>query len=823
MAVNVDDIDLIAARQTEAYKEAEVHILAIIKDHLTRGIDAPTWAQDRLNAIVSLRRAAQEVVRRLAKADPGFRAAVADGYRNGSGGAALDLTGKLGDAARKARKEVPRVEVIDSLSAALIRDVGERRLNVLRHVEDVYRQTIAGAVARSVAGGITRREASQAAWQSFVDSGVTSFTDVRGRTWRLTSYVEMAVRTVTMRAAIQGQLDSLAELGIDLVIVSNEAGECIRCRPWEGKVLRIGPGPVGKVEMKSVTTSAMIEVEVAGTLEEARLAGLYHPNCTHTVRAYQPGATRPPAGPTEDPDHDKAKQRQRAIERKIRGSKEQALAALTPEAKTKAEAKVRAYQAQMRQHIKDNPKLKRLPHREEIGAGNLPPGGKAPSPAGRLPGPPPPPKTPKAKATAKKTTTAKVVTKTAPPPRSKAATPPKATKAAKKTTAVQKTAPPPPRKPPATKPEDLSISQLRALAQKHGITIPGRLTKPEIIRRIRMWEAGRPPILPGTAELRAANVAARLAKEAAASAAKAAADKAWLAAFRSLPASPRNPTVLVGRGGEKWWELIKDDTGLAPIRIRNLTLDGGSFPYTIASGSAYRIQGVAYFVEDGYASKLTAEELVRQLWEVHQTLPPDGIHHQRGYAWLAGRNPADAHWEQQYNRPGFTSGATAGDGGTHVWNRGSGELDYVTPSGMAGTLRHEFGHNMSGGSHSHGMHDTGQLWGDAGQRDETTSAQVTIVSVGPAAAGHPFTLTRDSSKGYPRGVTDYGQSSVQEDFAESIRLYLAGELGVARLTPGGPETPFYFRDVWPARAAHLDKLLPKVAAEQRKALARLGR
>jgi hypothetical protein len=207
---------------------------------------------------------------------------------------------------------------------------------------------------------------------------------------------------------------------------------------------------------------------------------------------------------------------------------------------------------------------------------------------------------------------------------------------------------------------------------------------------------------------------------------------------------------------------------------------------------------------------------------VHLPQPPDGIHHQHGYAWLAGRNPADAYWEQQYNIPGFTSGATAGRGGTHVWNRSSRSVDYVTPSGMAGTLHHEFGHNVSGGA-AYDMHDNGPLWAAAGVTDEARASQVTIVSVGPGAAGHAFTLTPDPSKRYSRGVTDYGQSSPAEDFAESMRLYLAGELGTARLRPGGPETPFYFRDVWPARAAHLDKLLPKVAAEQRKALALLGR
>src|SRR5690606_27572451 len=134
---------------------------------------------------------------------------------------------------------VTRTAAMESLAAALMSDVGERHANVLRHVIDVYRATIAQASALSIAGGVTRRQASQDAYQRFVDQGVASFTDSRGRTWRLSSYVEMAVRTVTQRAAVQGQTDRLQSLGLDLVIVSNSPRECPRCRPWEGKVLSI--------------------------------------------------------------------------------------------------------------------------------------------------------------------------------------------------------------------------------------------------------------------------------------------------------------------------------------------------------------------------------------------------------------------------------------------------------------------------------------------------------------------------------------------------------------------------------------------------------
>ncbi|MEO3860883.1 phage minor capsid protein [Acrocarpospora sp. B8E8] len=86
---------------------------------------------------------------------------------------------------------------------------------------------------------------------------------------------------------------------------------------------------------------------------------------------YLPGVTKAPTK-TADPEGDRARQRQRAIERKIRQYKERELAALTPEAKAAAKVKVKQWQSIMRDHLKANPKLKRQSHREAIGAGSIP-------------------------------------------------------------------------------------------------------------------------------------------------------------------------------------------------------------------------------------------------------------------------------------------------------------------------------------------------------------------------------------------------------------------------------------------------------------------
>ncbi|MEU4777475.1 phage minor capsid protein [Micromonospora sp. NPDC023633] len=380
MALTGDQIEAITRNTVDLYRAAEQAILREVTRHLLAGIDAPDWAVTRLGALSTLRRTVERTLALVeAEGAEQIREALARAYRSGQAVATTGIPAALmprdPDAVRAAgvvAELVTRAGVVENLAAALVQDVGERHSNVLRHILDVYRAVIQEATAVSVAGGQTRRQASQHAYRRFIDQGVSSFTDSRGRVWRLSSYVEMAVRTVTQRAAVQGQTDRLQTLGLDLVIVSDSPRECERCRPWEGKVLAISGTRRGRVEMPSMVGDGTVTVDIAGTVDEARADGLMHPNCTHSLRAYLPGATRRPSRPTANPAGYEAKDRQRAIERQIRRWKEREAGALDDVGKATAAAKVRQWQGEMRAHLAANPELKRLPYREQVGAGNLP-------------------------------------------------------------------------------------------------------------------------------------------------------------------------------------------------------------------------------------------------------------------------------------------------------------------------------------------------------------------------------------------------------------------------------------------------------------------
>lgn len=391
MAVDPDLVDDLAASVADLYREAETALVRLITRHLDAGLDSPA-AERRLGGIRALRRSAQAIIAALeADTGPAVREALAESYRHGWTSALADFPERwfersgIGQTAREALRQIPGFGFVEALAQALTTDFGAVTRNILRDTIDAYRSVQAAAAARILTGAQTRRQAAQSAWQALVDRGITSFVDRAGRRWHLSSYVEMATRTNAQRAAVTGQVDRLDFLDVHLVYVSDSPQECVLCRPWEGKILRTDAGPLD-VETMHATRDIPVTVTAAATLDTARAAGLFHPNCRHSISAYLPGVTRVPQN-TEDPAGDEARQRQRELERRIRRQREREQAALTPEAKTAARKRVRAAQAALREHLAEHPNLKRLRYREQLGAGNIPPGGRGTDPAGGL-GPP---------------------------------------------------------------------------------------------------------------------------------------------------------------------------------------------------------------------------------------------------------------------------------------------------------------------------------------------------------------------------------------------------------------------------------------------------
>ncbi|MFF5972224.1 phage minor capsid protein [Streptomyces sp. NPDC012769] len=369
----------LAAAVAKLYADAEFALLEKLRDALMQGIDSPLWAEIKLRSIGDLRAAVEEVTTTLQQDATGaVGRALAEAYGRGRQAAVAEL-GAL-DIGRElqARAVLPGAPAVDRLAASYAQDTRPLYVRITRVVLDVYRSTVARASTSALLGGLTRRQATQRALDTFAQRGVTGFVDSAGRSWELAAYAEMAVRSVTARAAVEGHIDALTEIGVGLVIVSDAPLECPLCAPWEGEVLSLGPesGPRTVRAEKAVQPTGLraalrppetVAVHVAGSLTEARASGLFHPNCRHSLSAFFPGVTtRPPHHATPGTTYADT-QRQRAIERHIRAWKRRQAAATTDADRKRAGVFVRRWQAQARVHVAAHPDLRRKSAREQIG------------------------------------------------------------------------------------------------------------------------------------------------------------------------------------------------------------------------------------------------------------------------------------------------------------------------------------------------------------------------------------------------------------------------------------------------------------------------
>lgn len=342
------------------YTEAERVLLTRIARALAEGIDAPGWAERKLLEVQLIQTRARGLLAELeTAAGQSVAEALLTAWNRGSAVAAADLATALERALEDTVEPLPGSRAVAQLAAETTQAVTATHLRILRSTLDLYRSVVAQASGQVLLGTQTRREAAQSALDDFARRGVTGFVDNAGRGWDMASYVEMAVRSSTAKAAVAAHVDRLRAFGQDLVIVSNAPQECRLCRPWEGKVLSLTGTTVGRIDGAG-------GVRVAGTLARATAEGLFHPGCRHSTGIYIPGVTKP-LRDTTDVAGDQARQKLRYLERQVRASKRMEAAALDDTAAARARARTRAYQAKIRDHVAAT-SAKRQPQRERVGS-----------------------------------------------------------------------------------------------------------------------------------------------------------------------------------------------------------------------------------------------------------------------------------------------------------------------------------------------------------------------------------------------------------------------------------------------------------------------
>jgi len=217
---------------------------------------------------------------------------------------------------------------------------------------DVYQQVIANNAAQVMLGSPTA-VARKAALQEFLERGVTGFTDIAGRNWRIGTYTEMATRTAVVRAYTDAKVSAAGQVGIDLFTVLGGNSACQHCAPWFGKIIA-ATGSAGPRLVPHAFRDEMATVHVDGTIVDWRASGAGHPNCACLLVEYLPGFRIPTNAPGYDPAAHAARDRLRELEVRERDAKRKLEIATAAEDTTKARAQQRRIldlQKQTREHV----------------------------------------------------------------------------------------------------------------------------------------------------------------------------------------------------------------------------------------------------------------------------------------------------------------------------------------------------------------------------------------------------------------------------------------------------------------------------------------
>lgn len=347
------EMDLIAGYQRTMARNSPVQA--------TGQID---WAHWRMRKLIDLRAYQTEAKRIVSKANREAKSTVktqlADSFLTGSteaedflssqGFKKPDVDSSFGVLNRRK---------MDALIDAVDNDLDKASVAALRLVDDQYRQIIFKSQAMFNAGAGTLGQAIDMAAKDFLSAGINSITYANGAKYNIASYAEMALRTSSKRAYLTGKGAKAAEYEIYTVKVSSYGMSSDTCLPWQGRVYIDDVYNNGKATGEYMLLSTAIE------------AGLYHPNCRHTHGIYFEGISNEDSKPTEGEIQEirrknKAETRQRQIERNIKKYKRLEEGAVDNGMRKRSQEKVKAWQKEMRSHLKQNTFLRRSYRNEKI-------------------------------------------------------------------------------------------------------------------------------------------------------------------------------------------------------------------------------------------------------------------------------------------------------------------------------------------------------------------------------------------------------------------------------------------------------------------------
>ena len=167
---------------------------------------------------------------------------------------------------------------LEALIKATTDDMEKAETAVLRMANDQYRKVIFNAQVYSNTGAATYEKAVDMATKDFLKAGLNCVEYANGARHKLSDYADMAIRTASKRAYLQGEGTMRQSWGIATVIVNKRGNPCPKCLPFCGKVL-----------IDDVWSGGSQKDGNYPLMSYAIECGLYHPRCKDSHTTYFPG------------------------------------------------------------------------------------------------------------------------------------------------------------------------------------------------------------------------------------------------------------------------------------------------------------------------------------------------------------------------------------------------------------------------------------------------------------------------------------------------------------------------------------------------------
>ena len=175
---------------------------------------------------------------------------------------------------------------LDALIEATTHDMEAAETAVLRKANDDYRKAIFNAQVYANSGAGTYEKAVDMATKDMLSRGLNCVMYANGARHTLADYADMAIRTASKRAYLQGEGEKRQEWGVTTVIMAKRGNPCPKCLPFVGNVLIDDVWSGGRSDGVDPETGKKYPL-----MSYAISQGLYHPRCKDSHTTYFPGVS----------------------------------------------------------------------------------------------------------------------------------------------------------------------------------------------------------------------------------------------------------------------------------------------------------------------------------------------------------------------------------------------------------------------------------------------------------------------------------------------------------------------------------------------------